>query len=54
MRVEEFVVARNPDTGSSLPFLVRLPLRSGHLVLKVRDTCRRCTATRPRTGRLTR
>lgn len=36
--VEDFVVARNPDPDSSLPFLVRLPLRSGDVVLKVRDT----------------
>ena len=35
--VEDFVVAENPDGGSSLPFLVRLPLRSGAVVLKVRD-----------------
>ncbi len=34
----DFVVARNPDDASSLPFLVRLPLRSGPVVLKVRDT----------------
>ncbi len=36
--VAEFVIARNPETESSLPFLVRLPLRSGAIVLKVRDT----------------
>ena len=36
--MEDFVVARNPDGASSLPFLVRLPLRSGPVVLKVRDT----------------
>ena len=34
----EFVIARNPEPGLSLPFLVRLPLRSGAIVLKVRDT----------------
>lgn len=34
----EFVIARNPDEGSSLPFLVRLPLGAGGVVLKVRDT----------------
>ncbi|MBA3310008.1 MAG: Lsr2 family protein [Nocardioidaceae bacterium] len=35
---EDFVVARNPDPDSTLPFLVRLPL--GHLgvVLKARET----------------
>ncbi len=31
-----FVVARNPDTESKLPFLVRLPIEGG-LVLKARD-----------------
>lgn len=36
--MEEFVIARNPDPDSTLPFLVRLPLRSGAVVLKVRDT----------------
>lgn len=36
--MEDFVVARNPDGASSLPFLVRLPLRSGPVVLKARDT----------------
>jgi hypothetical protein len=35
--VLEFVVARNPDPQSSLPFLVRLPLPDGPVVLKVRD-----------------
>lgn len=34
----EFVVARNPDEESSLPFLVKLPLASGEVILKVRDT----------------
>ena len=38
MGVEEFVVARNPDADSSLPFLVRLPLQSGPVVLKARET----------------
>lgn len=32
-----FVIAKNPDTESSLPYLARLPIGSG-LVLKVRDT----------------
>ena len=36
--MEDFVVARNPDGASSLPFLVRLPLRSGPVVLKARET----------------
>jgi hypothetical protein len=39
----EFVIARNPDAGSSLPFLVRLPLGSEGVVLKVRDTWPRTT-----------
>lgn len=34
----EFVIARNPDPGSSLPYLVRLPLGADGVVLKVRDT----------------
>jgi hypothetical protein len=33
----EFVIARNPDPDSSLPYLVRLPLADGAVVLKVRD-----------------
>lgn len=33
-----FVVARNPDPDSSLPYLLRLPLGSGDLVLKARDS----------------
>ena len=33
----EFVIARNPEAGSTLPYLVRLPLGAG-VVLKVRDT----------------
>ena len=39
-----FLIARNPDPESSLPYLVRLPLGAG-LVLKVRDTW-------PRTSRV--
>jgi hypothetical protein len=39
-----FVVARNPDPDSRLPYLVRLPVEGG-LVLKVRDTW-------PRTSRI--
>ena len=38
MGVEESVVARNPDADSWLPFLVRLPLQPGPVVLKVRET----------------
>ena len=35
--VVEFVIARNPDPDSSLPFLIRLPLGDG-VALKVKDT----------------
>lgn len=37
-RVEDFVIARNPDGESTLPFLVRLPVTEDGIVLKVRDT----------------
>lgn len=40
-----FTIARNPDAGSSLPYLLRLPLTSGPLVLKAADTW-------PRTSRI--
>ncbi|CAN5792847.1 hypothetical protein BH20ACT4_BH20ACT4_03900 [soil metagenome] len=36
--MDDFVVARNPEEGSSLPYLVRLPLGRHGVVLKVRDT----------------
>lgn len=39
-----FVVARNPEVDTKLPFLVKLPIEGG-LVLKTRDTW-------PRTARL--
>jgi ERCC4 domain/Lsr2 len=42
--VREFVVARNPEEGSSLPYLVRLPLPEGAVVLKVRDLWPRTAA----------
>jgi ERCC4 domain len=35
--VEEFVIARNPDGDSSLPYLIRLPLGREGVVLKVRE-----------------
>jgi hypothetical protein len=35
--VPEFVIARNPEPDSSLPYLIRLPLPTGAVVLKVRD-----------------
>lgn len=34
----EFVIARNPDPDSTLPYLVRLPLGADGIALKVRDT----------------
>lgn len=34
---EHFVVARNPDPDSTLPYLLSLPLPGGRLVLKARD-----------------
>lgn len=34
---ERFVIARNPDAESTLPYLVRLPIEGG-LVLKARET----------------
>ena len=34
----EFVIARNPDESSSLPYLIRLPLGPNGLALKVRET----------------
>jgi hypothetical protein len=36
--VEDFVVARNPDPDSSLPFLIRLPLGPDGVVLKAGDS----------------
>ncbi|MEE4025139.1 ERCC4 domain-containing protein [Gordonia sp. PKS22-38] len=35
---DDFLVARNPEEGSSLPYLVRIPLGANGVVLKVRDT----------------
>jgi len=36
--VSEFVIARNPDPESALPYLLRLPLPNGAVVLKARET----------------
>lgn len=36
--MDDFVVARNPEEGLTLPFLVRLALGREGVVLKVRDT----------------
>lgn len=35
--VDDFLVARNPEPGSSLPYLVRIPLGDDGLVLKTRE-----------------
>jgi hypothetical protein len=35
---DDFVIARNPDGDSSLPYLVRLPIGERGIVLKARDT----------------
>ncbi len=35
---DDFLIARNPDPDSSLPYLIRLPLGSEGVVLKARDT----------------
>ena len=37
MTAESFVVARNPEPNSRLPYLVSLPLAGGPLVLKARE-----------------
>lgn len=33
-----FLIARNPDSESSLPFLIRIPIGSAGLVLRARET----------------
>ncbi|HET7329108.1 MAG TPA: histone-like nucleoid-structuring protein Lsr2 [Nocardioidaceae bacterium] len=35
---DDFLIARNPDPDSSLPYLLRLPLGNDGVVLKARDT----------------
>ncbi|MFM6848050.1 MAG: ERCC4 domain-containing protein [Terrabacter sp.] len=35
---DDFLIARNPDEGSSLPYLVRIPLGEHGIVLKSKDT----------------
>jgi hypothetical protein len=40
-----FVVARNPEPGSRLPYLIRLPLPDGPLVLKAREPWPRTAST---------
>ncbi|MGA5275461.1 hypothetical protein ACPCKL_16995 [Streptomyces cellulosae] len=34
----ELVIARNPEVGSSLPYLLRLPVGGQVLLFKVKDT----------------
>lgn len=36
--MSEFVIAKNPDQESALPYLLRLPLPAGAVVLKARET----------------
>lgn len=36
--VDDFVIARNPEADSTLPYLIRLPIGVDGVVLKVRDT----------------
>lgn len=40
---EDFVIARNPEEGSALPYLVRIPLGPAGVVLKTRETWPRTT-----------
>ncbi|MFN2522179.1 MAG: hypothetical protein ABR614_02535 [Mycobacteriales bacterium] len=35
---DDFVIARNPEVGSALPYLLRLPLPGRPVVLKARET----------------
>lgn len=35
---EDFLIARNPDPGSSLPYLLRVPLGDDGILLKAKDT----------------
>jgi hypothetical protein len=41
--VREFVIARNPEVDSSLPYLLRLPIGPDGIVLKARDVWPRTT-----------
>lgn len=43
--MDDFVIARNPEEGTSLPYLIRLPLGRDGVVLKTRETW-------PRTAKL--
>lgn len=35
---DDFLIARNPDPASTLPYLVRIPLGEHGIVLKSKDT----------------
>ena len=43
-RITDFLIARNPDPISKLPFLVRLPLGAEGFVMRARDTWPRTAA----------
>ena len=43
--MDDFLIARNPEEGTSLPYLLRIPLGPEGVVLKARDTW-------PRTGKI--
>ena len=36
--VDDLLVARNPDPNSSLPYLIRVPIGPGGIVVKARET----------------
>ena len=42
---EDFLIARNPEEGTTLPYLLRIPLGPDGIVLKAKDTW-------PRTGKV--
>ena len=39
----ELLIARNPEPGSTLPYLVRVPVPGGDLLVKARETWPRTT-----------
>ena len=41
----DFLVARNPEEGTTLPYLLRIPLGADGIVLKAKETW-------PRTGKV--
>lgn len=40
---DDLIIARNPEPDSTLPYLIRIPLGTNGIVLKVRDTWPRTT-----------